>query len=332
MLWGMAWLRRWTSGETACITRRSIPHCCRFNMRAPAESTSTATGALAQYSTRRMPQSRSAAMPTGTARSSATRYSQTAAPACLSTTIALCSKTWRPWATGRWIRLRGASTDEGLVDHVVLLLRAWGRTPIRPFSFRTPATMGVMRAAKQAASDAAAELAAKLTEALQRERIVPRFVDSYVVEHGRHGLQVHAALYRDLLALLQREALIAASVHAMEIITRDHQPTARSKPRAMAKKEAAAYRRKYLGALARHEKWSVGEALDFQKDFQIYEELMARSASGRRRKPFEAANHPFVDRGAFLLDASFLEKARVAASRALISLEELTEQVVSALK
>jgi hypothetical protein len=76
----------------------------------------------------------------------------------------------------------------------------------------------------------------------------------------------------------------------------------------------------------------MGDALDFQKDFQIYEELIARSARGRRRKPFEAANHPFVDRCAFLLDSSFLEKARVAASGALTSLEELTEQVVSTLK
>ncbi len=189
--------------------------------------------------------------------------------------------------------------------------------------------MGVMSPANPSAATATAELAAQLTEALQRERIVPRFVDSYVVEHGRHGLQVHAALYRDLLTLLQREALIAASVHAMEMITRDFQPTAKSKPRPMAKKDAAAYRRKYLGALARYQKWSVGEALDFQRDFQIYEELIARSASGRRRKPYEAANHPFVDRCAFLLDSSFLEKARVAASRALTSLEELTEQVVS---
>lgn len=192
--------------------------------------------------------------------------------------------------------------------------------------------MCVMRGAKQPATNAAAELAAQLAEALQRERIVPRFVDSYVVEHGRHGLQVHAALYRDLLGLLQREALIAASVHAMEMITRDYQPTAKPKPRPMAKKDAAAYRRKYLGALARHQKWSMGEALDFQKDFQIYEELISRSASGRRRKPYEAANHPYVDRCAFLLDSSFLEKARVAASRTLTSLEELTEQVVSALK
>jgi hypothetical protein len=192
--------------------------------------------------------------------------------------------------------------------------------------------MGGMSAAKQGTTNGASELAGQLAEAVVRERVVPRFVDSYVVEHGRHGLQVHAALYRDLLELLQREALIAASVHAIEVVTKDFQPTAKAKPRPMAKKDAAAYKRKYLGALARHQKWSMGDALDFQRDFQIYEELIARNASGRRRKPFEAANHPFVDRCAFLLDSSFLEKARVAASAALTSLEELTEQVVAALK
>src|SRR5690349_24711378 len=103
-----------------------------------------------------------------------------------------------------------------------------------------------MSAAKPSTTNAAAELAVQLTEALQRERIVPRFVDSYVVEHGRQGLQVHAALYRDLLALLQREALIAASVHAIQIATNEFQPTPKSKPRPMARKDAAAYRRKYL--------------------------------------------------------------------------------------
>jgi hypothetical protein len=200
-----------------------------------------------------------------------------------------------------------------------------------PFFLSLLLTWALMSAAKQAATNGAVELAAQLPEALQRERIVQRFVDSYVVEHGRHGLQVHAALYRDLLALLQREALIAASVHAVEIITRDFQPTARSKPRPMAKADAAAYRRKYLGALARQQKWSMGDALDFQRDFQIYEELIARSALGRRRKPFEAANHPFVDRCAFLLDASFLELARVAASRALAELEDLAAQVAGGL-
>ena len=188
-----------------------------------------------------------------------------------------------------------------------------------------------MSPAKQSAADATVELAARLTEALQRERIVPRFVDSYVVEHGRRGLQVHAALYRDLLDLLQREALIAASVHAIEIITDNFQPTTKSKPRPMLRKDAVAYKRKYLSALARHQKWSAGDALDFQRDFQIYEELIARSGSGRKRKPFEAANHPFVDRCAFLLDSSFLEKARVAASRALNDIEELAGQVLASI-
>jgi len=186
-----------------------------------------------------------------------------------------------------------------------------------------------MSPAKQTATDAAAELAARLTEALQRERIVQRFVDSYVVEHGRHGLQANAALYRDLLGLLQREALIAVSVRAMEVLASTYQPNPKSKPRPMLRKDATAYRRKYLAALARHEKWTAGEALDFQRDFQIYEELMARNASGRKRKPFEAANHPFVDRSAFLLDSSLLEKARVAASRALGELESLSESVTA---
>src|SRR5215468_9254867 len=134
-----------------------------------------------------------------------------------------------------------------------------------------------MPSARQRVADDLAHLASKLSEALQQERLVPRFVDSYVIEHGRHGLQVHATLYRDLLDLMQREALIAMSVRAVEIRTSEFQPTPKSKPRPMHVKEATQYRRKFLAALARNERWSAGEALDFQRDFQIYEELIGRS-------------------------------------------------------
>jgi hypothetical protein len=175
--------------------------------------------------------------------------------------------------------------------------------------------------------DAPTELAARLAEALSRERIVPRFVDSYVENEGRYGLQVHAALYRDLLGLLYREALLAATVRALEVAGTETPASAKAKPRLVSKKEAANFRRKFLAALTRQQKWNAGDALDFQRDLHLYEDLVARNATSRRRKPFEAANHPFVDRCAFLLDSSFLEKARLAASRALMDVESLTATV-----
>jgi hypothetical protein len=186
-----------------------------------------------------------------------------------------------------------------------------------------------MATAKQT-SDVPSELPGRLTEALLRERIIPRFVDSYVVEHGRYGLQVHAALYRDLLGLLHREALLAMTAHALEKTTNEWQPNTKSKPRPMPRKDAAAFRRKFLAGLTRSQKWSIGDALDFQRDLQVYEELITRSARTRRRKAFEVPNHPFVDRCAFLLDSSFLEKARLAASRVLIELEKLSETITAA--
>jgi hypothetical protein len=177
---------------------------------------------------------------------------------------------------------------------------------------------------KQNATDAPGELARCITEALVRERVVPRFVDSYVVENGRHALQVHASLYRDLLALLQREALLALAVRALAIVCSEPQPAGKSKPRPMLRRDATAFRRKFLASLTRQQGWTAGDALDFQRDLHMYEELLARAAAKRRsRKPFEAADHPFVDRCAFLLDSSFMEKARLAASRALMGIEEL---------
>ena len=184
--------------------------------------------------------------------------------------------------------------------------------------------------AKQSLKRDPAELALCLAQALQRERIIPRFVDSYVVENGRQALQVHASLYRDLLTLLQREALLAVSARALELVFMGPPPEGKQKIKPMARKDAANFRRNFLAAVTRQQKWTAGDALDFQSDLRCYEELLARTASARgSRKPFEAANHPFVDRCAFVLDSSFLEKARIAASRALKELEELATRIVA---
>ena len=184
-----------------------------------------------------------------------------------------------------------------------------------------------MARGQNSGSEAAARLAQNLVQTLTRERVIPRFVDSYVVENARHALQVHAPLYRDLLTMLQREALLAACVRALEIATFEIVESSRGKQRVIIRKGAEIFRRKFLSALARQQNWNAGDALDFQSDLKMYEDLLARAASSRRpRKPYEAANHPFVDRCAFLLDSEFLEKARLAASRALTSVEEIAAQ------
>src|SRR6202023_1750222 len=153
-----------------------------------------------------------------------------------------------------------------------------------------------MRSQPPNVTDLASELAQRLPEALIGERVIPRFVDSYVIENGRHALQVHASLYRDLLTLLQREALLALTVRALEIVCDEPRPAGKSKPRPMLRRDAALFRRKFLAALTRQQGWTAGDALDFQRDLQMYGELLARvAATHRRRKPFEAADHPFVD-------------------------------------
>lgn len=183
---------------------------------------------------------------------------------------------------------------------------------------------------KPIAADLPADLALRLTEALSRERLVPRFVDSYVVENSRQALQVHAVMYRDLLTLLQREALLALTVQTLAMVSAGLPATGKFRPRPMSSRDANAFRRKFLAALTRQQRWTAGEALDFQRDLQLYEELLQRAAARRRsRKPFEVADHPFVDRCAFLLDSSFMEAARLAASKTLAQIEKLAETLAA---
>jgi hypothetical protein len=187
-----------------------------------------------------------------------------------------------------------------------------------------------MARGENAAVEPSTVLAQNLVQALLRERVIPRFVDSYVVDNGRHALQVHASLYRDLLTILQREALLAACVRALEIASTETITSSKGKQRVVIRKGAETFRRKFLSALARQQNWNAGDALDFQSDLRMYEELLRRAASSRRpRKPYEAANHPFVDRSAFMLDSAFLEKARLAASRALVNLEDLATTITT---
>src|SRR5690348_9634655 len=110
----------------------------------------------------------------------------------------------------------------------------------------------------------ASQLVNRLTQALAQERIVQRFVDSYVIEHSRHAIQVHAGMYRDLLTLLQREALLAACISVIAFVAEG--PSDTKKPQPLTRKDTAAFKQKFLAALARERKWNAGQALDFQSD------------------------------------------------------------------
>src|SRR5260370_13516265 len=122
---------------------------------------------------------------------------------------------------------------------------------------------------KQIASDPPGELAQRISEVLLRERIVPRFVDSYVVENGRHALQVHASLYRDLLALLQREALLALTVRVLAIISNEPRSAGKAKPRPMLRRAAEPLPRKWLAPSAATQGRAASVAAAFQRDLPL---------------------------------------------------------------
>lgn len=156
-----------------------------------------------------------------------------------------------------------------------------------------------------------------------------RFVDSYVVEYERYGLQAHPQRYRELIAVLSREALLAMCAHALEAVSADRKlPRARSAQRDT-KRGLRVTRDQLLAALTKVHQWSAGDALDFQSDLALYAQMAARAPrQTRRRKPFEVAEGPFVDRCALLLDPSMMEKARFAAGKLLVELERLTSTLM----
>ena len=111
------------------------------------------------------------------------------------------------------------------------------------------------------------ELAGKLLAALEKQRLVARFVDSYVAEYDRRGLKAHPIRYRELLATLGREALLAmvAQVNAelpRYLARRLNRSRSRRPPllRGPEVRAADAFREELLASLARALRWTAAEA------------------------------------------------------------------------
>jgi hypothetical protein len=161
-------------------------------------------------------------------------------------------------------------------------------------------------------------LAAALLAQLENERLVARFIDSYAEEAKRPGLKAHVERYRELLATIGRESLLAMAAETDRLLLRSlaHPRAGRSAAPAL----ADSFRFALVASLGERLAWRPDEREEFARDLELYLRLDARSGA---RKPRRAAppHGPFVDRCALLLDPPMLPQARRAAADYLPELE-----------
>jgi hypothetical protein len=190
----------------------------------------------------------------------------------------------------------------------------------------------------------AQEAAALILRALDRERMVGHFVDSYAVEYGRPSCTAYPGQYQEVLALLRREALLAIATwmehevpqHAgKQTPGRARAASPRRKPsnRAKGKKAvrrkratakaseamarlAADFQEEFLDSIRAAHRWRAEEDTAFREDLALYRKLAHREGGAAYPRRLRGTpGGPFVDRCGVLLDPSMFEAARRAAAR-----------------
>jgi hypothetical protein len=199
----------------------------------------------------------------------------------------------------------------------------------------------------------AREAASLLLAALDRDEMVARFLDMYAAEHRRPGRADHPYLYREQLARIRREAILAmvlrieAALPAKLKVTvavrgakqpkktgKGKNPARNSQHEQQPNLELAIpfldlFREEFFLALGQALQWTQEEAEEFWRDLELYEKLTAHelhtTATAHRRL---AASGPFVDRVALLLDPSIMEQARRDAGKFELVLYDSADRVL----
>jgi hypothetical protein len=193
----------------------------------------------------------------------------------------------------------------------------------------------------------AREAATLLLSTLDRDELVPRFLDIYAAENRRPGRADAPALYREQLATIRREAILAMVLRAeaifpsrlkVRVSVKTGAPVRKgakaAKKGAKGKKKAAAkkplkkqgwdlaiplldlFREEFFVALGQALRWSDDEAQAFWRDLDLYEALTAAEPKKKQSRTIRPApSGPFVDRTAMILDPSLMDQARRAASK-----------------
>jgi len=200
----------------------------------------------------------------------------------------------------------------------------------------------------------AREAATLLLRTLDQNEMVQRFLDMYAAEYRRPGRADHPAHYRDQVETIRREAILAMVLRVegalperlkvtVPVQRRPEKKAKRARSRSRSKQPKRKrsgwefaipvldlFREEFFVALGQALGWTEQDADEFWRDLELYEKLQPGGPKRPARKARSGASGPFVDRVAFLLDASLIEQARRSASKFQAELEDAADRVLRA--
>jgi hypothetical protein len=186
----------------------------------------------------------------------------------------------------------------------------------------------------------AREAATMLLATLDRNEMVPRFLDMYAAQYRRPGRADQPALYREQLQTIRREAILATVMRIesslptrlkVSVTVRGTKRPKKSKKgknaKGKVKKNASMelgipfldlFREEFFVALGQALEWNDEDAQEFWRDLGLYDQLSGGGPQNSRRTKREvraAISGPFVDRVGLLLDPSLMDQARREAAK-----------------
>ena len=119
-------------------------------------------------------------------------------------------------------------------------------------------------------------LANNMLSAIQRDRVVDRFVTAYVVQHDRCGILGGPARERELAETMGREILLAMIVEVRNALPIFFGKKQKSKLKSEEMEAIDAFSRELLAALARAQNWNGEDRRQFRRDLALYSDFSAR--------------------------------------------------------
>jgi hypothetical protein len=174
-------------------------------------------------------------------------------------------------------------------------------------------------------------LANSMLTALERGRVIDRFVAGYVAEYDRRGILGGPSRDREMAETVGREAVLAMIHEVREALPRFFGKKKSAALKDEERETADAFFAELTAALGRAWHWTWEDRRQFRRDLALYSEFTARqeaASANRKRGDASQEESPFVGRVALLLDPSMLDQARRAARKFHGEVEELAHTLL----